>query len=111
VSWGAPHSFFRLVDEVVAGKLLRRRKELEPGNPLWSRELAMVYSQQGDARRPESNQDWGLMSLAELENAWHTATGTGGDFLALMRLPSVALQAGEIEKARQYAERLLLAAS
>jgi hypothetical protein len=103
--------FFRLVDEAVAGKLLRRCKSLEPGNPLWSRELGNVYAQQGDARRPESNQDWGLMSLAELENAWHTATGTDGDFLALMRLPSVALQAGEIEKARQYAERLLIAAS
>ena len=103
--------FFRFVDEVVAGKLLRRCKKLEPGNPQWSLELGTLSSQQGDARRAESNQDWGLMSLAELESAWQTATGTGGDFLALMRLPSVALQAGKTKKARQYAERLLLAAS
>src|SRR5262249_58497602 len=101
----------RFVDEAVAGKLLRRCKELEPVNPRWSLELGGLYSHQGDPRRPESNRDWGLMSLAELEKAWNTPTGTGGGYHALMRLPAVALQAGEIEKARQYAERLLLAAT
>jgi hypothetical protein len=56
-------------------------------------------------------QDWGLMSLAELENAWNTATDSDGRYYAMMHIPAVALQAGEIEKARQYAEGLLLAAS
>jgi hypothetical protein len=51
------------------------------------------------------------MSLAELENAWNTVTASDGRYYALLQIPAVALQAGEIEKARQYAERLLLAAS
>jgi hypothetical protein len=103
--------FFQFVDEVMAGKLLRQCKELEPANPRWSRELGGLYSRQGAPQHPESYQDWGLMSLAELENAWNTVTDSDGRYYALLQIPAVALQAGETEKARHYAERLLLAAS
>jgi hypothetical protein len=43
-----------LVDDVLAGKLLRRCKELEPQNPHWSRERGSLYSFQGDPRQPGS---------------------------------------------------------
>jgi tetratricopeptide (TPR) repeat protein len=103
--------YFMAVDDVMTGKLLRRCKELEPGNPRWSRELGQLYSFQGDSRQPESYKDWGLMSLAELETAWQSATDPEHRFRALMRLPAVALQASEIEKARNYAEKLLASVS
>jgi tetratricopeptide (TPR) repeat protein len=103
--------FFQFVDDVVAGKLLRRCKELEPGNPRWSRELGGLYSFQGDPQQPESYKDWGLMSLAELETAWQAVTDPDQRFYTLMKLPAVALQSREIEKACNYAEKLLSAAS
>ena len=51
------------------------------------------------------------MSLAELEASWQSATDPEHRFLALMRLPAVSLQASEIEKARNYAEKLLASVS
>ena len=103
--------FFRFVDEAMAGKLLRRCKELDPGNARWSRELGWLYSFQGDPAQPESGKDWGLMSLAELETAWRSATDPDDRFLSLLWIPRVCLNAGEIEKASDYAEELLARAS
>jgi len=103
-------AFFRCVDDVIAGKLLRRCKELEPENPKWSKELGCLYSHQGDPKQPESYKDWALMSLAELEAAWNADDGKHRQFLALLQLPEVALKANNLEKARHYAEKLLAAA-
>ncbi len=103
--------FFRFVDDVMAGKLLRKCKELEPGNPRWSHELGQLYSVQGDRQQPESYKDWALMSLAKLETAWQSATEPDHRFHAMLRLPAVALQAWEIEKACYYAKKLLLSAA
>jgi hypothetical protein len=103
--------FFQAVDDVMAGKLLRKCKELEPGNSRWSLQLGQLYSHQGDPEQPESHVDWGLMSLVELETAWKSGSDSDHRFCALMQLPRVALQANEIEKACRYAEELLSAAS
>src|SRR5262249_13626105 len=92
-------AFFQVVDAVMAGRLLRKCKELEPKNPRWATELGQLYSFQGDPQQPESYKDWGLMSLSELESAWQPATAPNERFYALMRLPAVALQAWEFEKA------------
>ncbi len=102
--------FFRGVDEVTAGRLLRRCKELEPDNPHWSGELGLLYSFQGDPKQPESYTDWGKMSLAQLEIAWKSDREPNERFLALLSMPEVALQARELDKARDYAAELLAAA-
>jgi hypothetical protein len=94
-------------DAAMAGKLLRRCKELEPANPHWSHELGTLYSFQGDPDRPEIGTDWGLMSLAELETALRAAKSPIDRFHALSSIPRVCLKAGEIERARTYAEQLL----
>jgi hypothetical protein len=115
--WGNPrvlataYVFFVFIDDVMAGKLLRRCKELEPDNPHWARELGRLYAHQGPRQQPDSSRDWGLMGLAELESAWKAATTPNERFHALLQIPAVALQAGEIEKARRYAEMLLAATS
>jgi hypothetical protein len=103
--------FFRFIDDTMAGKLLRRCKELDPEIAHWSRELGFLYSFQGNRGQPESRTDWGLMSLAELENAYRSATDPHNRFFALLKIPAVCLDAGEIEKARRYAEELLARAS
>ena len=55
--------------------------------------------------------DWSLMSLAELETAWRSAMEPDDRFLAVLWIPRVCLNAGEVEKARDYAEELLARAS
>ena len=92
--------FFRMVDDVMASKLLRRCKDLEPGNPEWSRELGTLYSFRGGRRQSGSRQDWGLMGLAELEAAWQSESDPNCRFVLLLQLPRVALRAAQIEKAQ-----------
>ena len=99
--------FFRCVDDVIAGRLLRRCKELEPDNPHWSGQLGLLYSFQGDPKQPESATDWGKMSLAQLEIAWKADGEPNRRFLALLSMPEVAIRAGELDKAREYAAELL----
>jgi hypothetical protein len=70
----------------------------------------MLYSFQGDPKRPESYEDWGKMSLAQLEIAWKSKGEANHRFLALHNMAEVALQAGELDKARDYATQLLAAA-
>ncbi len=102
--------FFQGVDAVTAGRLLRRCKDLEPDNPRWSGQLGLLYSFQGDSKQPESYADWGKMSLAQLEIAWKSDREPNERFLALLSMPEVALRAGELDKARDYAAELLAAA-
>jgi hypothetical protein len=106
---GNAASFFWHCDRTLAGNLLRRCKLLEPDNPKWSRRLGDLYASVGRNQDPYARRDWGAMALAELEAATGESRSGPDLFGVLLRLPTVALQAGDLVKARRYAEDLLAA--
>jgi tetratricopeptide (TPR) repeat protein len=101
--------FFKLsdVDQNLAGELLRKCAAAENHSAAWPRMLGRLYASQGQGEGDHARTDWGLMGLAQLERSLRIAGNRSERFRALMALPRVALQAGNIDKAAGYSRELL----
>ena len=101
--------FFRLSEPLLAGELLRRCQSLEAGDAKWSRSLGHLYASPAWGEQSGGLADWQFRALAELERSLAQVREESSRFAALVGLPRIALQAGDLEKARRYAEELLAA--
>ena len=108
---GRAGEFFKLLDKVWSGELLRRAKAIEPENPRWSKRLAFLYKLEMTKRQDESRQDWAAMELAEWQHAGSLLTGEQGPSELLDKLAEAALEAGDLDRAEGYARKLLADAS
>ena len=107
VIWNAA-SFFTLSSPQRSVTLLERGARLEPTNPEWRRELGSLLSRES-RRADDDGRDAATAgrALKQLERAWELSDLSGRDDL-LKALAQAAFKAGELEKARQYAETMLV---
>jgi hypothetical protein len=102
---GNAASFFINNDNTKAGELLRRARDLDPGNPEWSQRIGHLYSLQEIRCDETSRRDWAAMALAEMERGLGEGETARPDFLPFVARE--AFNAGDLEKARVYASQLL----
>jgi hypothetical protein len=93
--------FLLLFDRTTAQNLLQQAQTIEPNNSHWSEKLAHLYAL--DANSGDTNS--AVMALAELEKGQDNTAETKFDNLGQMA--KMALAAGEMEKAKNYANDLL----
>jgi tetratricopeptide (TPR) repeat protein len=94
--------FFNILDRPLALELLQRASALEPNNPKWVQKLAQVHrlnAGSGDVAEAQT-------ALSLMERAYAMGPAENQTNL-LTNLPAMAFDAGDIRKARAYAERLL----
>lgn len=92
--------FLTIHDRTLAAELLKRTKKLEPTNPKWPDQLGHLYAIQ-------DRKETAAEALAEFEQAQALDTAEKSKVIRLGYLAKSAFTAGEIEKARYYAEQLL----
>jgi tetratricopeptide (TPR) repeat protein len=95
--------FFNILDRPLALELLQRASALEPNNPKWVQKLAQAHrlnASSGDVAEAQT-----ALSLMERAYAMGPAENQA---TVLTNLPAMAFEAGDIRKARAYAERLLV---
>jgi hypothetical protein len=93
--------FFMILDRPIAQDLLERASALEPNSPKWVQKLARLHrlnAASGDVVEAS-------LALSLMERAY--AMDTASQLTLLTDLPAMAFDAGDIRKARAYAERLL----
>ena len=94
--------FFIILDRPLALELLERASALEPNNPKWVQKLAQVHrlnAASGDVAAAQT-------ALSVMERAYAMGPAEN-QVTVLTSLPAMAFDAGDIRKARAYAERLL----
>lgn len=99
-----------LYERTTSEELFLRCKKLEPANPRWPEELAHFYrlGRQTENDNAGSARNRNAKALALLEEAYSLAkTNDEYRFPLLNDLAKCAFEAGEIEKARTYANLLL----
>src|SRR5262245_15084710 len=90
--------FVAILDPALAQDLYERARAIEPDNPLWTSKLAHLYAR--IAQRSSDPDSPAKLALTEAERA--LAMGTSDASLAQM-----AFDAGDMIKARSYAEQFL----
>lgn len=123
-------SYFFLEDRDLAETFLKQCRDLDPENPHWPGLLAQLYElptgekragengknkkpkkQKVDKKQQQKNEAENLArakaAFAERERALSLATTETAVLYALTDLPQSAINCGEIEKAKLYADRLL----
>ena len=98
--------FHTLGDRVTGIQLLERAQALDASNPSWARELGHLHSL--DMKRTSGPHDTeaALRALTQFERAYELSNERQRGGL-LEGLGKAALAAGEVEKAREYAESML----
>lgn len=98
--------FHTLGDRTTAIQLLERAQALDDRNPLWARELGHLHSLDMQSSSGPPDTDAAAQALAQFERAIELSDERSRDRL-LEGLAKAALTAGEVEKAREYAESML----
>jgi hypothetical protein len=93
--------FFMIRDRPLAQDLLERASALEPNNPRWVQKLAHLH----DLNAASGDKAEAILALSLMERAY--AMDPAGQRTWLTKLPQMAFDAGDVRKARTYAERLL----
>jgi tetratricopeptide (TPR) repeat protein len=92
--------FFIPEEPYLSQLYLKKAQQLEPEEGRWAHELSMLYTQ------------WGLgyeqLAFEECARALKHRAGTADAFTDLVNLPKFALAAGDITKATEAADALLL---
>jgi tetratricopeptide (TPR) repeat protein len=97
-------NYLLLDDRDQAEQLWKKAERLDPANPHWPERLAHLYSL-GISSRNGVDRDAAGKALSAMERA-KTVT-KGNDFNLLISLAKMAYAAGELDKALEYAEKLL----
>ena len=106
ILWNAG-AFFLLHDRSLTENLLRKGKTLEPKNPRWPEQLGQLYSLGLNAKSGTDKREAAVKALAQLEAATALQKQDYDKFYALDDLAMKAFEAGQMDKARQYASDLL----
>jgi RNA polymerase sigma factor (sigma-70 family) len=104
---GNAAQFFTLQDRATAEDLLKQAQALEPTNPAWFSQMAGLYALDGLSAAPAAARQAAVKALEQMEYAQANTTGDQQRFHNLDQLAQMALDAGELEKARTYAASLL----
>lgn len=104
---GNAAAFFLLHDSTFAEQLLKTGAALEPDNPKWPGSLGHLYDL-GSSRKsePERKQS-AAQALTAYERAYALTGNDRHKSYLLDDLAKAAFAAGELDKAKQYAEQML----
>lgn len=108
---GNAANFFLIHDRDIAEELLKKAQALEPENPEWSQRLGHLYSLDAPYLPAESKPGSAAKSLKQFEKSLSLTTSEREKFYKLADLAKMAFEAGEMEKAETYANRLLAQAA
>jgi tetratricopeptide (TPR) repeat protein len=107
---GNAANFFLLNDSNLAESLFKKAQSLEPKNPKWPQSLAHLY-ELGTYRQTSSEQSENAKkTLAQMEKSLDLATSESEKFYTITDLAQNAYNAGDLNKAENYAKELLLMA-
>jgi hypothetical protein len=99
-------NFFELHDRELAIESLQKARALDMDNPQWPKELGHIYSL-GVIRKPPKDQRLAAeKALEQFETAYKLSSDSEQNYL-LKDLAQMALLAQRIEKAKEYAEKML----
>ena len=98
--------FLRFSDRQQAIELLERAQRIDGSNPLWARELGHMHRLDMGGGRWEQDAEAASRALVQFERAYGLLAAHRGDSL-LPYLAETALAAGQTEKARAYADKML----
>lgn len=105
---GNAAKFVELYDASLSEEWFRRCVHLEPGNPKWRWCLGNLYKRKGRRPSSEPETDWLAVSLSQFEKSLALAPeNSTWSKLAWPSVAKAAFDAGEIHKARFYAEELI----
>ncbi len=99
-------NYFLLQDPVLAEDLLKKGAALEPQNPEWPSALGHLYLLRVRKKTPEEAKLATAAALDQYERAYALTPEAYKSFL-LDDLAKTAFDAGETNKARMYAEKML----
>ncbi len=99
-------SFYTLGDRETAIQLLERAQALDASNPFWAEQLGHLHKLDMQSSLGAPDAEAAGRALAQFERAYGLSDESGRDGL-LEGLGKAALPAGEVEKAREYAELML----
>lgn len=105
---GNAASFFLIPDKRISEDLLERAQTLEPDNLKWPDSLGRLWMLNvGGAKSPHERKEAAKKALEHLERAASFTVDEQARFPGLKDLAKTAFEAGDIEKAREYATELL----
>lgn len=104
---GNAANFFLIYDRDVAEDLLKKAKDLEPKNPEWSERLGHLYALGMSRKSGESRKEEASKALEQFENALSLTPEGEKRFYMLSDLAKQAFEAGDTDKASEYAAELL----
>ena len=99
-------TFFQMHDRELAIKSLRTARALDMNNPKWPARLGHLYSLDMIGKSSKARTDAAEKALEQFEIAYRLSTDLGRDAL-LQSLAKVALAANNVEKAKEYADKML----
>ena len=99
-------NFFMQHDRALAKKSLKKAVAIDDKNPKWPDGLGQMYELDMIGRMGESKTEAAAMALQQLEIAYDLTDGKSRDPL-LSRLAKTAFEAGQSDKAKKYALKML----
>ena len=99
-------NFFRLSDKQLAIQLLERAQSLDPRDPDWARQLGHLHRLDSRLRHGKRDPEASKRALAQFERAYELSDELRRGYL-LSDLGVAAFNAGEFEKAKEYAAAML----
>ena len=107
---GNAANFFLLNDSNLAESLFKKAQSLEPKNPKWPQSLAHLYTLRATHQAPSAQSESSQESLKQMEKSLDLATSELEKFYTITDLVKYAYNAGDLNKAENYAKELLLMA-
>jgi RNA polymerase sigma factor (sigma-70 family) len=108
---GNAAAFCLLWDRPSAEELLKQAQAVEPANPTWPEQLAHLYSLDAQSVKPGEPNQAAVKAFEQMQNAQANTSGEMQRFHNFEKLATLALDAGDIEKAQTYATALLQGAA
>jgi tetratricopeptide (TPR) repeat protein len=92
-------------DHEAGVELLKKAQALEPRNPAWSEQLGQIYQSETVGNPAATNS--AAIALMEFEKARAQSAPSAPNSFRVVEMAKLAFAAGDIEKARTYADELL----